>query len=95
MHASYFQRQLQSILHQQNALRIVGIVLGRFQRASLMDDGKIQELIDALVDLPANIPVIANVDFGHTSPMLTIPIGGRGELEVSKEKVIKFVISDE
>jgi len=24
-----------------------------------------------------NIPLIANVDFGHTTPMITFPIGGR------------------
>ena len=28
----------------------------------------------------ANIPVIADLDFGHTTPMLTFPIGGACEL---------------
>lgn len=26
------------------------------------------------------IPVIANIDFGHTLPMITIPIGGRARV---------------
>jgi len=33
-----------------------------------------------------NLPVLANVDFGHTSPMITFPIGGEAELVVSKGK---------
>jgi len=28
------------------------------------------------------IPVIANCDFGHTTPILTLPIGGRCRLRV-------------
>lgn len=27
------------------------------------------------------IPVLANVDFGHTSPTLTLPIGGTLQVE--------------
>jgi muramoyltetrapeptide carboxypeptidase LdcA involved in peptidoglycan recycling len=26
------------------------------------------------------VPVLANVDFGHTSPQLTWPVGGRAEV---------------
>ncbi len=28
----------------------------------------------------AGLPVIANVDFGHTTPILTFPVGGTVEL---------------
>ena len=28
-----------------------------------------------------DMPVIANVDFGHTSPILTIPLGGFAKIE--------------
>ena len=27
-----------------------------------------------------DIPVIADVDFGHTTPMITFPIGGKAEI---------------
>ena len=30
------------------------------------------------------IPIIANVDFGHTMPIITFPIGGVAEIEVSE-----------
>ncbi|MBQ8661696.1 MAG: LD-carboxypeptidase, partial [Alphaproteobacteria bacterium] len=26
------------------------------------------------------LPIVANVDFGHTTPMLTLPIGGIGRI---------------
>ncbi len=31
------------------------------------------------------IPVIANVDFGHTTPQLTFPIGGHAKLVTNPE----------
>ena len=34
-----------------------------------------------------NLPVIANVDFGHTSPMITFPVGGEVSLEVKTGKI--------
>lgn len=33
-----------------------------------------------------NYPVLFNVDFGHTSPMITIPIGAKVELDSKKNK---------
>ncbi|USN51912.1 MAG: hypothetical protein H6731_01595 [Myxococcales bacterium] len=36
------------------------------------------------LSLPKNIPVLANLDFGHTTPIFTIPIGGRAKIEDSE-----------
>lgn len=91
--ASYFQRHLQAILHQQTRLRIRGMVLGRFQRASQVDELKIRQIIDGLVGLAPDIPIISNVDFGHTSPILTIPIGGRCLLDTRQERA-NLIIGD-
>ena len=30
-----------------------------------------------------NLPIVANVDFGHTDPKITFPIGGQVSLEIS------------
>ena len=38
-----------------------------------------------------NIPVIAGVDFGHTTPIITFPIGGYAKL-YSKDNNIKLLI---
>lgn len=37
-----------------------------------------------------NIPVIANVDFGHTDPKITFPIGGEVEITTIKKTSIKI-----
>lgn len=33
------------------------------------------------------LPIIANVDFGHTMPMITFPKGGRAYLEGKNTKI--------
>jgi muramoyltetrapeptide carboxypeptidase LdcA involved in peptidoglycan recycling len=40
-----------------------------------MTNDKLVKIIKSKIELN-NIPVIANVDFGHTSPIITFPIGG-------------------
>jgi muramoyltetrapeptide carboxypeptidase LdcA involved in peptidoglycan recycling len=35
----------------------------------------------------AGIPVIANVDFGHTAPILTLPIGGLVEIDTASATI--------
>jgi muramoyltetrapeptide carboxypeptidase len=34
-----------------------------------------------------NLPVIKNVDFGHTDPKITFPVGGEINLVAQREKV--------
>ena len=34
----------------------------------------------------AGIPVVANVDFGHTDPKITFPIGGEVDITAIKNK---------
>ncbi|ABS24066.1 MULTISPECIES: S66 family peptidase [Bacillus cereus group] len=71
-----FNRYLHSLIQQPGFEHIKGIVLGRMQKgaASTMED--IQEMIDSKPEL-THIPVIANANFGHTTPIFTFPIGGR------------------
>jgi muramoyltetrapeptide carboxypeptidase len=33
----------------------------------------------------SRVPVIANVDFGHTDPMITFPIGGTVEISAETD----------
>lgn len=35
----------------------------------------------------SDIPVIADVDFGHTSPMITFPVGGQASLRAYGARV--------
>lgn len=59
-----------------------GMVIGRFARNARIDREKMAALIQDIPEL-AGVPVIANCDFGHTTPMLTLPIGGRCRIQVS------------
>jgi|SRR5680860_153784 len=79
----HFDRNLQSLLHQDAFQGVKGIVISRFQKASKMTDKKLIRIIKTKKELD-NIPVIANVDFGHTSPMITFPIGGTVKILVEK-----------
>ena len=39
------------------------------------------------------VPVIANVDFGHTNPMITFPIGGTAKLLAKNKRITLEIIS--
>ena len=81
-----FDRNLQSILHLPDAGKIQGLVIGRFQKASKMTDEKITKIIQTKKEL-RGLPVIANADFGHTTPQFTFPIGGRARLVAKNDSV--------
>lgn len=80
-----FDRDLQSVLHLPDFKRVKGIVIGRFQKASKMTDEKLIKIIKTKKELN-NLPVIANVDFGHTDQHATFPIGGEVDLQAQKNK---------
>lgn len=79
----HFDRDLQSLIHLSEFKGVKGIAIGRFQKASQMTDDKLIKIIKTKKELD-KIPVIANVDFGHTSPMITFPIGGSAKLKAEK-----------
>lgn len=81
-----FDRDLQSLIHQPNFNQVKGMLIGRFEKKFNIDLEKLKCIINTKNELK-NIPIIANVDFGHTSPMFTFPIGGACEIKASKESV--------
>jgi len=70
-----FSRNWQSIMHLPDFKEIRGIIFGRFQKKTKMTKKLLSSIIKNSPKLQ-NIPVIANVDFGHTDPKITFPIGG-------------------
>lgn len=78
----FFDRDLQSLLHAQ---AMKGLVIGRFQCDSKIGRSDIESIVRSKLELK-DVPVVANVDFGHTFPMATYPLGGRVSLEVSDEQ---------
>jgi len=80
-----FDRDLQSLLHQPGFEQVRGLLIGRFQHASHMTQELLTQIIRSKPALD-KIPVLANADFGHTTPHFTFPIGGRGRLVVEGEQ---------
>lgn len=79
-----FDRDLQSLIHLPAFAGVRGIVIGRFQKASEMSDTKLEKIIETKSELK-EIPVIANVDFGHTDPKITFPIGGEVKIKACSD----------
>lgn len=87
----HFDRDLQSVIHLPDFKYVKGIVIGRFQNASKITNDLLTKIIKTKKELD-NMPVIANVDFGHTDPKITFPVGGGASLEAKNGKVILEII---
>jgi muramoyltetrapeptide carboxypeptidase len=85
-----FDRNLQSLIHQPEFCGVKGIIVGRFQKKGSINMDKLKKIISTKKEL-GNVPVIYGADFGHTTPMITFPIGGRARLS-AKKKGIKLEI---
>ncbi len=75
-----FDRNLQALIQQPDFPQVRGIVLGRFQQGTQMSKQQLYKMILSKPELQ-RIPVIADVDFGHTFPLYTFPIGGTCVIE--------------
>ncbi|RPI78427.1 MAG: LD-carboxypeptidase, partial [Chloroflexi bacterium] len=60
--------------------------IGRFQKKSEMTREMLVEIVRSKPEL-MKVPVVANADFGHTTPQFTFPVGGRGRLDAVGWKV--------
>lgn len=85
-----FDRNLVSLIQQPNFNKVKGIVIGRCQKSSQMNKEKWIKLIKSKPELE-KIPIVADCDFGHTTPIITFPIGGKVYLK-AKDGEIKINI---
>ena len=86
-----FDRDLQSLIHQPGFDGVKGIVIGRMMVSSKMTVDKIKSIIDSKDEL-SHLPIIYGVDFGHTTPHITFPIGGKVSLKAKEGDVsLKFL----
>jgi muramoyltetrapeptide carboxypeptidase LdcA involved in peptidoglycan recycling len=88
--AATFDRDLQSLIHQPGFEHVRGLVIGRFQNASGVTPELLRMIVESKREL-RSIPVIADVDFGHTDPKVTFPIGGTGRLIADERPSIEIV----
>ncbi len=70
-----FDRILQSFIHQPDFNGVKGILIGRFQKKTKMTKDLLEKIIQSKKEL-SGIPIMANLNFGHTMPLGTLPIGG-------------------
>jgi len=82
----HFDRDLQSVIHLPDFKYVQALVIGRFQKSSEITGGLLTRIIKTKEELNS-IPVIANVDFGHTAPQITFPVGGKLSLVANKSKI--------
>ncbi|MET7336053.1 S66 peptidase family protein [Nonomuraea sp. NPDC005650] len=81
-HPATFARDLTSLLQLPDAPKIRGLAIGRFQHASRMSRPLLEQIV-ATQPVLNGVPVLANIDVGHTNPLATIPIGGQARLTVT------------
>ena len=74
-----FERNLQALINQDDFKNVKGLVIGRFQNRSNVTREKLDFILKNKPAL-ANMPIIANIDMGHTTPIATIPLGGQVEI---------------
>ncbi|HBI17444.1 MAG: hypothetical protein UR60_C0002G0017 [Candidatus Moranbacteria bacterium GW2011_GWF2_34_56] len=86
-----FDRQLQSLIHQSDFKGVRGILIGRFQKETTMTIDLLKKIVETKKEL-RDIPIIANVDIGHTTPQATMPIGGSMEIEADSNKAKIIII---
>ena len=77
-------RNFTSLMQQPDAKSIKAIVFGRMQTNSKTTFEEL-EYIFAKKFKDLNIPIVYNLDFGHTNPIFTFPIGGRCRIDASSD----------
>jgi muramoyltetrapeptide carboxypeptidase len=85
-----FNRNLASLTLQPDFESVKGIVFGRFQSASGISLEALRTVVERNSRL-AKIPIAAGVDFGHTTPRMTFPIGGKCILDARERVMIEIL----
>lgn len=85
-----FDARLETITQQDDFSGVRGIIIGRFRQSTIATPNKLKEIISTKKVLK-NIPVIANVNLGHTTPIATFAIGGKCDISINTSVVIRMI----
>ncbi len=88
MNAGMIERMFTQLSQSKDFKKIKGLVVGRFGSESGLSAKNEITLLKAITS-EINVPVVSNVDFGHTNPMITFPIGRECEINTA-ENLIKL-----
>lgn len=85
-----FDRMLFNMLEAVGRKNIKGILLGRFEADSKITEENIHQIL-AYRPFLKDVPIIADLDFGHTPPLTSIPYGGFASISTfENQATIKF-----
>lgn len=87
------QNEIQAILNQPGGEKIRGLIIGRFQKETGMTRDLLMKMIKSKKELK-NVPVIGNIDFGHTTPVLTLPVCGKLKFKAGKNDDVQLEITE-
>jgi len=91
-HIGLLARNLASLIQQPGFDKVKAMVFGRFHPDSDIDDERLAEVLRSFPAL-SKLPIICGVDFGHTDPKITFPVGGRASI-VATSNEIKLTLLD-
>ena len=87
-----FDRLLQCVIHQIGFVGVRALLIGRFTSASRISDDILVKIVRSYPEF-SRIPVVANLNFGHTYPQFTFPVGGTGRISAKKHKAVFEILS--
>lgn len=85
-------RALHGLSQQIGFDQVKALAFGRFESKFGMTRAHLEWLLKAIPHFQ-KIPIVANLDFGHTMPITTLPIGGYADLKITQEKTT-IIIQD-
>jgi len=90
--AVLFDRLLQSLIHQDDFKHVKALIIGRFRPESEISRNLLEQIIHTK-DALKKLPVVANFDIGHSTPIITYPIGGQISLTLrgKNQPIIKIL----
>ncbi|MBS0272543.1 MAG: LD-carboxypeptidase [Proteobacteria bacterium] len=88
-----FDRNLQALTQEPHFEKVRAIVIGRFENSFGMTDEKLHYILSTKAALK-NISIVADADFGHTTPIYTFPIGSNCYLNAEAPRSVTLVISE-
>lgn len=90
--AVLFDRLLQSLIHQDDFKYVKALIIGRFRPESEISRNLLEQIIHTKGALK-HLPVVANFDIGHSTPIITYPIGGQISLTLQgrNQPIIKIL----
>ncbi len=81
-----FLRQLQAMAQRADFAQVKGILIGRFQKDSEVSRADLEYIVCSIPQIK-DLPIIANMEFGHTTPIATLPLGAKCTIDNGKVKL--------